>query len=323
MNIKTHKVVASILNLAVVLASFEALIAIVNLNEPVIYIRTAFVVGIFHILQIFLLYDLHYKIPGSLERARKHHESVAHWLEKTIKVFIFALWDRCSHLRQWKFFRQWLNYLVLPGIIFWSTISIFFINFNNVKIQQSFVLFSSLALALNYWYLKEIFIRGKEKVDEDVFVILSVVKIYSSAIMYGVSLALIKRYCLDASFLQMGVFALTFLLVYQALFQHRLTNLKNISIAMLISVIMSVFSYSILVYWGYNYFTAGALLAAGYNLLWGVFHYKLDKTLTWHSFWEILIISLVVGVMLFGTTNFKARILDDCQYRFQILDIRY
>ncbi len=318
MKIRTHKIVASGLNLLVVVGSFEVLIAILNLNEPFIYVRTAFLVGIFHILQIFLLYDLHYKIPGSLQRARKHHQSVTHWLEKAIKIFFFALWDRFAHLRSWIFVRQWINYLILPGVIYWATISIFFINFSNYKIQQSFVLFSSIALALNYWFLKEHFNRGKEKVDEDVFVTLSVVKIYSSAIAYGVSLALVKRYCLNANFLQIGTFALTFLLIYQALFQHKLNNLKNISIALLISLVMSFFSFVVLVFWGYNYFTAGVLLAATYNLLWGVFHYSLDKSLTWHSFLEILAVSIIIAGMLFSVTNFKARLLDDCRYTLSL-----
>ena len=69
------------------------------------------------------------------------------------------------------------------------------------------------------------------------------------------------------------------------------------------------------VYWGYNYFTAAVFLTACYNFFWGIFHYHLDKSLTWRAFWEILIISLIMGGMVISVTNFHARLLDSCQYR--------
>jgi hypothetical protein len=93
------KIFLSILNLAVVLGSFEGLIAILNLNQPEIYVRTAFIVGLFYILQIVLLYDLHLKTPGSLERARAKHENIVSGFVRNINIFGSAFWDRCRHFR--------------------------------------------------------------------------------------------------------------------------------------------------------------------------------------------------------------------------------
>jgi hypothetical protein len=331
MSRKIHKTIAAFLNLLVVVGSFEVLISILNLNQPALFLRTAFYVGLFYILQIVLLYDLHYKNRGAFLRAKKKHESVSHAFHKFIKIMGSALWDRVSHLREANFVRQWFNYLILPGIIFWGSIAVFFVNFGFPKIQQIFVFLSSIALILNYWYLKEIFDRGSLKlseknqehdkslkVDDDVFVVLSLVKIYASALMLGACLALVRYYCLDAKLLFMSVFGLTFLLLYQALFQHQLINYKNLTGSLIIAFIMALASCVVLVLWGYNYFTAAMFLAALYNLLWGVFHYYLDRSLTWHAFWEILIVSAIVAGMVFSVTNFRAKLLDGCKYEISL-----
>lgn len=318
MSTKTGKIFGALLNLCIVVGGFEGLIAILNLNQPDLYIRTAFYVGLFYIFQIFLLYDLHLRSAGSFAKAKARHENAGRSFVKGCKVIGTALWYRCYHLRQGKFFRQWLNYLVLPGMIFWSSITIFFVNFGFPKIQQIFALLSSTALFFNYWYLKEIFSRDKEKVDQDIFVVMSVVKVYASAIVYGAILVLTRSYCLEAHYLVFAVFCCTFLLIYQALFQHRLISIKNLNITLLISAAMAFIGYGVLAFWGYNYFTAAVFMGTCYNLLWAVFHYTLDKALTWAVFWEIFIVSAIICAMVFSVTNFKARILDDCRYRFQI-----
>ena len=323
MNSKTGKFFGAILNLCIVVGGFEGLIAILNLNQPDVYARTAFYVGLFYIFQIFLLYDLHLKNPGSFKRAKDLHQGMSHWFVKGCKIVSSALWDRCAHLREGKFFRLWLNYLVLPGMIFWASIAILFVNFGFYRIQQIFVLLSGAALFLNYWYLKEIFSRGRERVDRDIFVAMSVVKVYASAIVYGAIIVMVRRYCLDAHYLTLAVFCCTFLLIYQALFQHRLINIQNLAITLAIAIVMSFIGYGVLVFWGYNYFTAAVFMAACYNLLWAVFHYHLDKALTWSAFWEIFAISVIICAMVFSITNFRARILDDCSYSIPMLGLRY
>lgn len=314
MTIKTHKFVAGVLNLLVIVLSMQGLLAILNLNQPEIYARTAFIVGLFYILQILLMYDLHFKIPGALSRARQKHENLAKSLGRNFKIWGSAFWDRIEHLRKWTFLRQWLNYLIVPGIIFWSTVSIFYIHFGFPKIQQLFAALSSLALFLHYFYLKEMFLRKSEQIDQDIFVVLSVVKIYASSIMFGAALALVKRYCLDADYLVFGIFALTFLLIWQALYQHRYINFKNLLITALIAFVMAFLGKVVLVYWGYNHFTAAVFMATCYNFMWGIFHRQLDKALTLKALVEIILVSLIILGMVVSVTNFRAQLIDDCQY---------
>lgn len=315
MNTKTHKIVAGILNFLVIAGSFYGLLAILNLNEAEIFWRTAFIVGLFYILQILLMYDLHFKTPGSFKRAKIKHENISSSFHKEFKIWTTAFWDRIEHLRKWSFLSKWLNYIILPGIIFWSTLSIFYIHFGFWKLQQIFAVLSIIALFLYYYFLKQVFISKQEQVESKEFIALSVVKIYASAIMYGASLSLVKRYCLNPDLLALGVFALTFLLIWQALYQHKKATEKNIAITVAISFIMSQLASLVLVNWGYNHFTAAVFLATCYNFMWGVFHYKLDKALTKKAFLEIFFVSLIILAMLFFTTNFKARLIDDCHYR--------
>ncbi len=305
----------AVLNALVTVGVFEGLIAILNLNQPEIFAQTAFFVGLFFVFQIILLYDLHFKESGSLSRARRLHESVPHRMQRSWKIFSSAFQDRLQHLLNWRYLKRWLSYLILPGIIYWSSMGIFYLNFGFPKIQQIFALLSSMAIFVALFYIKEIFSRGKLVVDKDIFVVLSVVKIYASAIAFGASLELVRSNCLNQWYLILAVFCFTFLLIFQALFQYGLIQAKNLAITLFIATIMAFISYLVLVFWGYNYFTAAVFLTACYNSMWGIFHHQLDKTLTFQAALEILVISLIIAGMLFGVTNFKAKILGGCEYR--------
>ncbi len=302
---KTHKTIYAVAHALVVVLTFEGLIAILNLNQPEAFFRTAFYVGFFYILQVALLYDLHNKDL------------------KNSTATLSAIKRRFGYLWSGRFLRQWLRYLILPGLIYWGSLVAFYLNFGFPKIQQIIVVLSSVAFFVNYFYLKEIFSRRNNAVDRDIFVILSVVKIYASVLVYGAVLGLVRSNCLSEFYVAAAVLPLTFLLIYQALFQHRLITYKNLIITLLISCAMSVLSYLVVIFWGYNYFTAAVFLTACYNLLWGTFHYHLDHLLTWRAFWEIFIISLIVAAMLVSVTNFRAKLFNGCEYKLEISGIKF
>ncbi len=314
MTLKSQKIISCALISLVVVGGFQALIYILNLNQPATYLQVAFWIFAYLIFKILFLFDLHFKKPGSLGRARVMHAGVARKLERNVKILLSALKDRLHHLYKWDYLKQWLHFLLLPGFIFWATISLFYVNFGNLKIQELLALLSSVALILDYWFLKEAFQRGREVVDNDIFVILSMIKIYAATILYGAALAMLRYYCFKPIYFSSEVFGYSFLLIYQALYQHRRINGKNTAIALGISAVMGLAGNQVYIMWGYNYFTAAIFLAALYNLMWGVFHYHLDKALTWRAFLEILAISAIVAGMVFSATNFRARILNDCPY---------
>lgn len=312
MTIKSQKIISASLIGAVAIGGFEALVHILNLNQVAVYIQTAFLIYFYLVFHIIILFDLHFKTTGSWQRAQKRHENVSHYVLRRVKVFLSAISDRLSHFRSLKYFVDWLHCLVLPGIIFWSTVTIFFVNLGHTKIEQLFLLLSGAALVLNYWYIKEVFYRRKEKIDGNIFISLSLVKIYAVTMAFGASLVLVRYYCFPSEYFILSTFSLTFLLVYQSLFQHKMVNFTNIFITLFIAAAMSGVAYLVLLYWGYNYFTAAILMSAGYNLFWGIFYHHLGKVLTLRAFLEILVISLLIAAMMLSVTNFKARISGGC-----------
>lgn len=310
MNPKTHKILSSVFVACLALGGLGALMLLVNLNQLEIFSVTAFKVWLAFCVFVVLFYDLHFKSGGNWKKIISDPE----YSGKLYRALSRAFYERVKHLHSWHFLHLWANYLLLPSFIFWSTATLLYVNMGYYKFQAVIILLSSAALVVNYWYLKEVFYRKKEQVDTDIFIKMSVVKIYASCATYGASVVLIRRFCLEWQLLALGVFALTFFLIYQALFQHRLIYLRNLLWTILISFIMAAISFGVLKFWGYNYFTAAVFMTICYNLMWGAFHYHLDKALTRRALLEILVISLVLGYMIFEITNFKARLLDGCAY---------
>ena len=295
---KAEKIIFAVVCAAVVVGGFQALIYILNLYQIGIFIITADVIYLFLAFNIIFLYDLHFKThPGK---------------ELSLKPALVA---RTEHFWSLRYIGRYFNYLLLPTLIFWSTVIVLYLNFGHVKIQQSIALFSSIALVAAYWYIKEIFSRRAEIVDIEIFVRMTVIKIYSAGLAYAAAMALMRSsYCLSSYYYAGVVFAITFSLIFQALFQHRLNSNKNLLITAGISLLQAVAGFFVYRFWGLNFYTAAILLVIIYNLMWGVFHYYLDGALTKKAFLEILIISLLTAAMIFGATNFRARILDNCLY---------
>lgn len=315
MQSKIEKIIFTALTALVSTLGYQALIYIINLNQTSIFVQVALALYVYLMLKILLLYDLHFKSRGSLARARLKHGGITRVMERNFKIYFSTLLNRTSHLWQRRNFGLYFNYLLLPTLIFWSTTIIIYLNFGFFKFQQFFAFFSTLGAALLYWNIKEIFSRKKEIVDSDIFVMLTVCKIYAAAVTFGAAMAILRNFCLPPQYFSLIVFCVSFSLIFQALFQHRLTTVKNLTAAFFISLAQALTAFFVYANWGFNFYTAAAFLTVTYNLLWGSFHYYLDRALSLKAFVEILFISLIVGAMLFGVTNFKARLLDGCDYR--------
>lgn len=292
--------------------SFQSLIVIANLNQISLLISTAIKVWLWLCLLIFFLFDLHFKNPGALSRARQKHVSIKSQAEKYIKIFFSALWDRLSHLRKLKEVKQFLIYLLLPGFLFWPTVIIIFSNLGRLNIQQLYAWVSTIAFAVVFWYLKESLHRKKEKVDSDIFIAYSVAKIYAVTITFGAGMELLRSYCLAPEYFAVVVLASTFLLFYQALYLHKAVNLKSLSVTLLVSLFMGGIGFFVYKLWGFNFFSGAIFMSAFYNFFWGTYHFHLDHGLNKKAFLEILLICFMVAYLVFLNTNFNARILDGC-----------
>lgn len=311
---KIQKIGIVIFVFCLIVLSLESLAVILNLYQIQVFLHLAFWLWLFLWLLLFMLYDLHFKNFGVLKRAIAKHESVPRLFKRVGRIVVSAIFDRLSHLRKWEEIKHWLNYLLLPGFLFWSTVGILYVNFGNTKVQQIYIWLSSVALALIYWFVKQVFSKKQEKVEANVFMALSVVKIYSIALAYAVAMAIMRHFCLDPFLFVSGVFSLTFLHIYQALFQHKYIQLFSLGITSLISAVMAILGYFVYVYWGYNFYTAAILLTAFYNLFWGIYHYYLDKALTKKIFFEIILLCFFVIYIVLSNTNFKAKIFGGCVF---------
>jgi hypothetical protein len=312
MNLKTQKIVTAVLDGIVVVGGLQVLMYLLGINQMDAYVQVALWIWVLLMFKIIFLYDLHFKVRGSWGRAKEKHESISHWLHRDIRVVSSAVWHRLRHFHTWAHVKQALVYMVLPTLLFWSTVVVLYLNFSFIRSQQIFFVLSSMALILNFWYLKELFHRKTEQVENDIFVALSVVKVYTAAIAYGAALGIMRSYCLQPRYYVAVVLAVTFLLIHQALFQHKYNTVKNLFYTLLISIAVAGLGYVIYVKWGYNFYTAAIFITAFYNFLWGIFHYHLDRSLTKRAFYEILLISLLIGSMVLGITNFRERLLDSC-----------
>lgn len=305
---KQQKIISAVLVSLAVVLGLQVLIYIVNLNQISIYIQLCFIFWFYLSLKITVFYDLHFKnlvlVPNK--------QGIVKWFERDVKSIFLASKSRLAHVFHWKYLRNWVNYLILPGFIFWSTAGLFYINLGQTGLQQLLAALSSVALILNFWYLKEAFLRKEAKVGHDIFSVLSAIKIYALALTFGMALALMRRFCESPGLFTLGVFSFSFLFTYQSLFQANLLKVKTLLGVGLLALIQASLGYFVYMYWGLNYFTAAVFQIAIYNFLWTCYHHYLEGNLTKKIFLENLFLTLIIIVLVISNTNFKARILNAC-----------
>lgn len=312
MNHKTQKILSALFIAGASVFGFQILIYLINLNQVSFFLQVAVWVWLYLCAMILLFFDLHFKIPGALALAKKRHEAVAHRLMRFSRVFVTALNHRLGHYFRLKEVKTFFVYLLLPSSLYWSTIAVFYGNMGQTRVQQLYAWISAGAMVVIFWYLKEAFHRKRERVDSDIFVAFSVAKIYTLTLAFGAGLELIRRYCLDPALYAGVVFGVSFLLIYQALYQHNFLKHKHLAMALAIAFVMSVLGYFVYMFWNYNFFSAAIFMAAFYNFFWGTYHYHLDYGLNRKVFFEILVVCLAVAFVIFVNTNFKERILGTC-----------
>jgi len=74
-------------------------------------------------------------------------------------------------------------------------------------------------------------------------------------------------------------------------------------------MVMALVSAWVYLNWNTEYFTAGLVMLAVYNTLWGILHHYLDKTLNRKVAFEYLVMMVFVISFLFASHNFNQRII--------------
>lgn len=308
MTTQNQKIISATLISIVAIGGLQALIYILNLNQVRIYLHVAFWIYLYLIVKITLLYDLHFKNPESFTTPEKGFSGFihrAHWV-------LEAFWERLAHLRRWDELKQWLNYLVLPGFLYWPSVCLFYLHMGDLKTQQLIATLSAFAIIFAYWHLKEVFTRKSENLEQGTVTALSIIKLYAAFLVFTAAIGITRHFCLGYELYTVAIFCLSYLLIHQALFQFQLLSLKTVGLTLLLSAIMALFALIVYIHWGLNYFTAGAFLMVWYNFFWNLLHHYAEKHLTWQGLIELFMVTLVASAMLLGATNFRSRISDTC-----------
>lgn len=279
---------------------FEALSYIMGIYQLRSSIVVSFYIYAFHIFWLTFLFDLHFKKRGVIANARLNY--------KGVKMFWEAFKDRISHVRKWEYLRHYQNYLVLPGIIYWSVVILMLLNPFNGTLKQLIVFSSTFAMSVAYWFMKEHISRKLEH-EEHWIKILSLVKLFAAFLVYSATLGVTFYFGFEPLFLFASTLTVTFLLVYQALFQHRLLTFKIFMAIICIALMMGIVSIWVYSNWSTEYFTGGLVMLAMYNTLWGILHHYLDKTLSRRVLFEYLVMTVFIISALFASHNFNQRVI--------------
>jgi len=295
---KIHKGISVI---AISLISFfglEALVYIRNLYDPDVYGQTnvyaiaSGIVYLFLVIWLHFIFDLHFK-----DREHLSAKSLGH-----------SLWRRFKHFMVWEHFRYFQNFMILPGLLFWGSVVLIGINFGHFKLQQFIAVVTSVALVISYSLFKEVFHQKDLPVEDNHFVLLTYIKVYASWLVYAGAFGIVVYYGFKPAVFYVTVFLVTMMLLYQALFQFCRITLQNIGFAVLISCALTLIAVLVYHNWNVNYFSAGLFMTAFYNYLWGMLYHTIKKNLTWRRFYEQTALFFLIVVMVFGVTDFKARI---------------
>src|SRR5258708_12158240 len=215
MNEQKQKMLSTLIVSLGAFLGFQAINYITGLYQLRTAIFVSFYVYAFHVFWLTFLFDLHLKKRGVLANAKLN--------ARGFNMLWCAFKDRCAHVRKWEYLRHYQNYQVLPGLIYWASVILIFLNpFNNL-LKELIVVSSTFALSIAYWYMKEHVSRNLEHQDHWIRV-LSLVKLFAAFLIYSAVIGTTIHYGFDPIFLLSAVLTLTFLLVYHSLFHSRLLN---------------------------------------------------------------------------------------------------
>ncbi len=227
---------------------------------------------------------------------------------KKVSMWQVALRERFEYLKDRQHWLHFQNYLILPGIIYWTTVALLYLNpFDELR-KQVWIFLSTIALAIAFWYLKTVFYAHREASHISRQMIF-VAKLYASFVSFAAALGIAKYHGYGGAWFGLLVALLTFLLMYQALFQHRYTGFDSLKFLLSSSLVFGVAGYAIYFFWNVNFYSGALVLTALYNTAWGIIHHKyIDNNLTREIAYEYLAVLFVILVIVFGTTNFAQRI---------------
>lgn len=294
-----HKTISVVLAVAAMYFGFQGLDLASGLYQIDIFFKLSFYLYAFHLVWMVFMFDLHFK------RARNATHSLAEFL--TAPAVWEAVKDRVRHLYHWSYVRRYLNYLILPSVIYWSVVALIYLNPFHELFKDGLIILTSAGLAVVYWHLKEVFSHEAELRSASLK-LLALVKLYAALLAFTAVFAGGWYFGVNVWLATAIAAAVAMLLAYQSLFQHKLVDITVwkwlVGLGLLVAVAFSV----VFEGWNVNYYTAGLVVAVVYNGAWAVLHNYLHKTLTRALLWEHVFMMVVLIAVLLATHDFQARI---------------
>lgn len=290
---KQKAIVVTIAGLASLLG-LEAASSVLGIYQVGWFLRISLYVYLFLVFLQTFIFDLHLKKPRA-----------SAGFTRTVAEALKERFEYLKHRHHWLHFQ---NYLILPGITFWTTVAMLYLNPFDQVTKQVFIILATAALAVDIWYLKTVFLAHKDaKGISRQLIFLS--KFFASYLAFAASFGLTRYFGYGANWLMVSVFVLSFLLLYQALFQHHETGFETLKYLFLTSLILGSIAYLLYYLWNVNYFTGALVLTGIYNTIWGIIHHKwIDNNLTREMVYEYIAVLFVILVIVFSSTNFAERI---------------
>jgi hypothetical protein len=246
------------------------------------------------------VFDLHFK------RARNVHHGL--WALFKAPVIWEALKDRARHLYHWSYVRHYLNYLIVPSVLYWSVVVMLFINPFAELFKDGLIIVSTVALSVIYWHLKEVFSHERELHYLGLRA-LSLVKIFTALLAYTALTAVGWYFGIALNFIAPVVYIATVLLVYQSLLQHKLLVSRSFVLIAVMGLIITMAFAVVFQFWSVNYYTAGLMIAVVYTCCWSLLRHYLEKTLSLALAWEYVFMFVVLLSIILATHDFQGRIL--------------
>ncbi len=295
-----HKITSVIISTAATYFGFQALDLALDIYQVHTYFILSWYVFAFHVFWLVFVFDLHYKTAGNLAHARVDFAGA--------RVFIEAFKARVRHLYRWDYAGKYLNYLILPAVMYWSVVVLMFLNPFHELFKDGLIIVSTAAMSVAYWYFKDSFSKHMEIVQTGLKV-LGLVKLFAAYLAFSAITAVGWYYGWSVVWVMPLVLLATWLLVYQATYQHRYYLQSGIGgyvalIAVLVTLVFSV----VYLKWNQNYYSAGLISAVVYTACWEIFHKHLDKALTRRMFWEYVLMLVVLISFILSTHDFQGRI---------------
>jgi len=297
MNPHQNKILSTILIATVIFLGLQTLSVLIALNQTTIFAKISIILFAFIVFCVSFIFDLHLK-----------RSAVASFTSAKFRHLMWqALRQRFHHFFDWKFLKHYLNYLVLPSILFWAIVILVYLNPFAGNLKQILILASTFSFVLYFWHMKE-HITSNMEAHEKMLRLLATTKLLAVYAAFAATIGISWYYGLNSGVVFISSAAVSFLLVRQALISYSLGNPDTNFLTFIFSILIGFAAIWVYKNWTYQYFTAALLLAILYNTFWGLLHHKLDRTLNKKIVWEYILLDILVLAIIFSTHNFGPRI---------------